>query len=94
MPDEADNCTLLANSPQRDTDADGFGNACEADLNNDNTVNFADLGLFRLAFFGMPGADNRNPNADFNGDDTTSFLDHGIMRSMFFASPGPAGLIN
>ena len=29
----------MANPDQRDTNGDGFGNACDADLNNDNIVN-------------------------------------------------------
>jgi hypothetical protein len=38
------------NNSQRDTDGDGYGNWCDADLNNDLKVNFADLALFRCQF--------------------------------------------
>ena len=41
--DEVDNCVLVANGPQRDTDGDGIGNYCDPDFNNDGTVNFLDL---------------------------------------------------
>ena len=94
VPDADDNCTLASNADQIDSDADGFGNACDADLNNDNIVNFADLGIFRLAFFGNPNADNWNPDADFNGDGNVGFIDLGLMRTYFFGPPGPAGSLD
>jgi hypothetical protein len=92
--DADDNCTLAPNFDQIDSDADGFGNACDGDLNNDNIVNFGDLGIFRVAFFGNPGADNWNPDADFNGDGNVGFIDLGLLRTFFFAPPGPAGVID
>jgi hypothetical protein len=53
-----DNCTIVPNGPalgddldQRDTNDDGFGNICDADLNNDGFVNAYDLYFeFRPAF--------------------------------------------
>ncbi len=45
--DAVDNCLGAANTSQRDTDGDGYGNWCDADLNNDLKVNFADLSIFR-----------------------------------------------
>jgi uncharacterized protein (TIGR03790 family) len=33
-----DNCLDLANADQRDTDGDGYGNLCDADLDNDGVV--------------------------------------------------------
>lgn len=42
IPDEADNCPALANSDQKDTDADGFGNACDADDDGDDVPDTAD----------------------------------------------------
>ncbi len=85
--DFSDNCTLVANSDQLDTDADGFGNACDTDLNNDGITNFADLNLFSLVFFSATEA------ADFNGDGTVNFDDLSIMRDAFFGPPGPAGAL-
>ena len=83
--DLVDNCTDVANPTQLDTNGDGFGNACDADLNNDNVVNFVDLGLLRAAFFTTGTLD-----ADFNGDGVVNFIDLGIMRLGFFQPPGPA----
>ena len=86
--DAVDNCMLISNVAQRDSNGDGFGNACDADLNNDCTVNTVDLGLLRLAFFGT------DADADFNGDGSINVVDLGIIRGQFFAPPGPSGLTN
>ncbi|MEM6641281.1 MAG: thrombospondin type 3 repeat-containing protein [Pseudomonadota bacterium] len=81
--DDVDNCTNVSNPDQRDTNGDGFGNICDADLNNDNTVNVVDLGIFRSVFF------SSDADADFNGDGTVNVVDLGILRGLFFAPPGP-----
>ena len=81
-----DNCTLIANSDQRDTNGDGFGNACDADLNNDGVINVVDLGLLRSVFF------TANADADLNGDGVVNVVDLGLLRAAFFSAPGPSGL--
>jgi hypothetical protein len=85
--DATDNCTLLANADQRDTNGDGFGNLCDPDLNDDGVVNFSDLGLLKEVFFTV------DPHADFNGDGSVNFADLGTMKAFFFLPPGPSGLI-
>ena len=74
------------NPGQRDSDNDGYGNICDADLNNDGFVDFLDLGRIKLVFF------QADPDADFNGDGTVDFLDLGLMKSLFFQPPGPSCL--
>ncbi len=81
--DDIDNCTLVENADQRDTDLDGFGNICDADLNNDCVANVVDLGLLRTVFF------TGDPDADFNGDGVVNVIDLGILRTLFFQAPGP-----
>lgn len=80
-----DNCTAVANSDQRDTDGDGYGNQCDADFNNDGVVNFADLASFRARF------GSTDPDADLNGDGAVNFADLAIFRSLFGQPPGPSG---
>ena len=94
--DNQDNCTLVPNGPlapdaggnsQLDTDGDGIGNICDADLINTdglNTVNLSDYSQFRSAF-GTPG-----PDADFNGDGSVNLSDYSIFRASFGKAPGPS----
>ncbi|MFK8017104.1 MAG: choice-of-anchor B family protein [Gammaproteobacteria bacterium] len=85
--DDLDNCTLVANPDQIDANGDGFGNLCDADLNNDGTINLSDLGLIRAVFF------TDDADADFNSDGVVNFFDLGVMRETFFGAPGPSGLV-
>ncbi len=86
VPDDQDNCVELPNPPQRDSNSDGYGNVCDADLDDDGSVDFLDLGRMKAAFF------STDPHADLNGDGTVDFLDLGRMKSLFFQPPGPSGL--
>ncbi len=85
--DHRDNCLLVTNANQRDTNGDGFGNICDADLNNDLTVNMSDFSMFRSAF------GTANPDADFNGDGQVNMSDFSLFRSAFGSAPGPSGVI-
>ena len=83
--DDIDNCLGVANTDQRDTDGDGFGNRCDGDFNDDGIVNVIDLGLFRLGFRGD------DPDLDLDGDGLVNIVDLGLLRELFYAPPGPAG---
>ncbi len=84
--DNEDNCTDVSNADQRDSDGDGFGNDCDADLNNDCVINFLDISAFGNVFLG------ESETADFNGDGSVNFLDLSYLSSVFLAGPGPSGV--
>lgn len=84
--DSFDNCTRVANANQKDTDADGFGNACDVDTNNDCVVNFLDIAQFADAFLGS------DELFDFNDDGVVNFLDFNLVSQYFLGAPGPSAL--
>ena len=86
IPDPLDNCVLVANVDQADSDNDGFGNVCDGDINNDGVVNALDLSLMRLAF----GSNDKA--ADLNGDGRVNALDLALLRTRFGLRAGPTGL--
>ncbi len=85
--DGFDNCTLVANPAQTDTDADGYGNYCDPDYNNDGFVSYIDLSIMKSSFF------QTDSNIDLNGDGVVSYSDLTIMKSLFFQSPGPSAYV-
>ena len=82
-----DNCILVANPEQRDTDNDGFGNACDPDFDNTLIVNAGDLSYLKSMFF------TADPHADLDGSGSVNAADLAILKSFFFKSPGPSGLV-
>lgn len=87
--DAFDNCTVVANADQADTDGDNYGNACDADFDNDNTISSSDIAPFKAEFF-TQGSDIA---ADFNNDGIVNVKDLGLFKNMLFTAPGPSGLI-
>lgn len=85
VPDSRDNCVLVKNADQLDSDSDGYGNACDGDLNNDGLVNAQDLALFRARF-----GERVRGVADFNGDGVVNAQDLALFRQMFGVQPGPS----
>ncbi len=83
--DDVDNCLLVPNADQRDTNADDIGNICDPDIDNDCNVNFSDINAYKSNFF-APG----DLDTDNNGDGITNFADLNTVKSYFFGPPGPS----
>jgi hypothetical protein len=84
VPDALDNCVLKANTDQRDTDGDNYGNACDPDLNNDGLVTVTDFLILR----GVLNTDDAD--ADLNGDSLVTVTDFLILRNGLNQPPGPS----
>ncbi len=79
-----DNCVFLANSTQVDSDGDLIGNRCDADFDNNDFVNFADLSIFQLHFL------TSWPDGDFDESGTVNFADLSIFGDLMLLPPGPS----
>ena len=86
--DSIDNCIMVANAGQADTDADGHGNSCDADFDNScGAVNFNDLALFKAAYGTVnPEMDLNNSGGAINSSDLFA------LKTLFFQPPGPSPL--
>ena len=93
VPDGFDNCDVVPNGPnqgsnQVDSDQDGYGNACDADYDNNNAVTATDFGPFIAAL----GTSN-DPDTDHDGNGQTTALDFSVFLSQLTQGfPGTSGL--
>jgi hypothetical protein len=85
--DVKDNCTLVPNPKQRDTDTDGYGNFCDPDFDGNLIVDDSDLQYMKSNFL------STDVHADLNGDGYVNIIDLAIMKKMFLSRPGPSGLV-
>jgi len=92
VPDGSDNCKLTANPTQFDANNDGYGNICDADINNSGTVTTADFGLLRSVLGQTAGSSATAAASDMNGSGTVTTADFGLLRARLGTTPGPSGL--
>ena len=85
--DTTDNCTQVANADQYDGDGDGYGNLCDADLNNSGLVTTADYTILRNRL------NTSDPVADLNHSGLVTSTDYTILRNLLNRRPGPTGLL-
>lgn len=99
IPDAFDNCIRVPNSDQRDTNSDGFGNVCDADVNNDGRVTTSwgvtipvsrrgDLEAIALTAAGG----SFDANHDLNGDGVVNDLDVSFATMLLYLPLGPSGV--
>ena len=90
--DALDDCTNVPNGSQLDADGDGYGNACDADLNNSGLVTATDFNLLRSVLNQSAGASALAGAADINGSGLVTSTDFNLLRSRLNSAPGPSGL--
>jgi len=89
VPDNLDNCVLKPNAGAQfcDADSDGYGNACDSDLDNNGATVGGDFVIFGQNF----GATGSNiADGDCNGSVVGG--DFVIFGQNFNKAPGPSGL--
>jgi hypothetical protein len=80
-----DNCRLTPNPGQEDADGDGYGNACDADMNNDDKVDISDFWLFKQAY-GTYCVGNGCVDADFDDNGRVDRMDYRTFRGLYGTS--------
>jgi hypothetical protein len=84
-----DNCAVVANANQRDTDGDGYGNMCDPDFNGDGTVNINDFNRLKARLNITPVVD---VDTDLDGNGAVNINDFNRLKSFLGKPPGPSGL--
>lgn len=86
--DGSDNCLVVPNPDQHDSNLDGFGNACDPDYDDDGSVTGADLAFFVCASVDPALA----VHADRTGDGVVDLTDYLIFADYNGGAPAPSGL--
>ena len=87
--DNPDNCELAANADQTDSDGDGFGNACDADYDNNGVVGGSDFGRLRAGLGKTSEDPDFDPVLDCDGDGAIGDSDVAFLQSQLGSPPGP-----
>jgi len=86
--DNLDNCKLVANANQRNTDGDSYGNICDPDFNQNKIVDPTDLSRLKA----LLGKVSPNGHEDLNGNGIVDPTDFSIAKSYLGKAPGPSGI--
>ena len=90
VPDRLDNCLMVNNAFQDDTDLDDCGNLCDADYNQSGIVDFGDFGAF-TANFGTANQVFMHVEPINAPGRVVGFGDFGFFVVNFGKVPGPSG---
>ncbi len=90
-----DNCRLVANPSQTDSDGDSWGNACDADFDGDLVVTPTDFfAVMRPCFGADLSARPECEVADLDGDGAVGSSDFfAVFRPSLGGPPGPSGIL-
>lgn len=93
----SDNCIYRANGrwdpqDQVDADADGFGDSCDPDLDNDGYASLSDVAIALASLGQSPGDSGYFDGADIDGDGSVTTKDIERILGAGNAPPGPSGL--
>jgi hypothetical protein len=96
---DEDNCVAIPNPRQRDTNGDGYGNLCDADVTNDGIVTTSWGDIFPITQRGdiewialAEKSQLYDPDSDLDGDGDVDEEDISIAQLSLFLPPGPSGV--
>ena len=90
--DDLDNCLLVINPDQRDTNMDGYGNVCDYDYDNNGTVKAPDFVELALAFGARLTEASYREDLDVDANGEIGSLEFVGLSLGFNSPPGPSGL--
>jgi hypothetical protein len=90
--DPDDNCLTKFNPSQNDTNTDGYGNACDADWDDNGKAGPTDLGLWKVHFPHVNAdATDLVIDCDEPPNNGVGPFDLGCWKATFPNPPGPSG---